>query len=218
MTQFPESHYFTEQALRDWTRIAAKHRIRDEYFLRRIETYLRPGPILEIGAATGHLSAILQQHGYDVMASDIAPLFVAAIASRGVPAEIVDASQDIRSQTGRSFANVLAQNVMPLIRRDPETVNATLRAIHGALQPGGRFVCISAHASRCSNPRAFLRPREQVEIARQTGLFRIVRTIPHQVTPTALYRGWNAPLLNALDFELARVAAVRLVWIAEKIG
>jgi SAM-dependent methyltransferase len=218
MTQSADSHYFSEQALKDWTAIAAKHGIRDEYFLRRIETYLRPGPVLEIGAATGQLSAILKRHGYDVTASDVSPRFVAAIAARGVPAEFVDASRDILSQTGRSFSNILAQNVIPLIRRDPETVNATLTAIYGALQPGGRFISIAAHSFRCSKPQAFYRPREQFEMAERSGLFRMVRTIPHQVIPTALYRRWNAPVLNFLDFELARIASVRLVLIAEKLG
>jgi SAM-dependent methyltransferase len=216
MTSAADEHYFTEQALRDWTAIAEKHRIRDEYFLRTIQNYFRPGAILEIGAATGHLSAILKQRGYDVTASDVAPRFVVAIAARGVPAKIIDATRDIRQQAGGIFANVLAQNVIPLIRRDRATVLATLSAIHAALDVGGRLICISAHAGRCHDPAAFFRRREQVDIASCSGLFRVVKTFPHQIVPTGIYRPWNAPLLNFADFKLARIAAVRLVSVLEK--
>jgi SAM-dependent methyltransferase len=123
-----EDHYFTEQALHDWRAVAERHRIRDEYFLCTLQKYFKPGPILEIGAATGHMSAILQERGYDVTASDISPRFVTAIAARGVPALLVDATRNISLQTGRSFANVLAQNVIPLIRRDRDLLHATLSA------------------------------------------------------------------------------------------
>jgi len=218
MTQPADAHYFTENAVREWRNIGARHRLRDEQFLRRIERYFRPGPILELGAATGHLSAILQEHGLDVTASDISPRFVAAIAERGVPAKLVDAAANIEAQTGRTFANVLAQGVIPLIRRDRATVCSTLARIYSALEPDGRFVCISPHARHSANPQAFFRPREQLEIAQSTGLFRTVDVFPHQVLPPALYRRWNARLLNLVDFHVARLAAVRLVWVMEKIG
>jgi SAM-dependent methyltransferase len=218
MTQTTESHYFTERAVQDWTRIAARHRIRDEYFLRAVGRYFRPGPILEIGAATGHLSEILQNRGFDITASDVSPRFVAAIQARGVRAQLVDATANIRAQTGRSFANVLAQGVIPLVRRDPATANATLAAIHAALEPQGRLICISPHAWRDPDPQSYFRPREQVEIARASRLYRIINVFPHQVVPTALYRRWNAGILNFLDFQAARIAAVRLVWVAEKIA
>jgi SAM-dependent methyltransferase len=213
-----EDHYFTEQALHDWTAIAERHRIRDEYFLRTLQKYFRPGPVLEIGAATGHVSAILHKRGYDVTASDISPRFVAAIAARGVPALLVDVTRNIRLQTGRSFANVLAQNVIPLIGRDRGLLHATLSTIHAALTPSVRLICINARTGRCRNPDAFFRPREQIEIMKSSGLFRVVKSFPHQVVPTGLYRRWNAAVLNFADFRLARFAAVRLVSIVEKIA
>lgn len=218
MTQTAEPHYFTERAVQDWTRIAARHRIRDEYFLRVVERYFRPGSILEIGAATGHLSEILQHRGFDVTASDVSPRFVAAIQARGVRAQLVNATANIRGQTGRCFANVLAQGVIPLVRRDPATANATLAAIHAALEPRGRLICISPHAWRDPDPQSYFRPREQIEIARASRLYRIIKVFPHQVVPTALYRTWNAGLFSFLDFQAAKLAAVRLVWVAEKIG
>jgi SAM-dependent methyltransferase len=217
MNPAPEDHYFTEQALRDWTAVAAKHRIRDKYFLRALEKYFRPGPILEIGAATGHLSAILHARGYDVTASDVSPRFVAAISARGVPAALVDATGDIRAQTGRSFANVLAQNVIPLIRRDDALLRATLVAVHAALQPSGRLICIAARTVRCQRPKDFFSPCEQLQFMKDSGLFRVVKTFPHQTIPTGLYRRWNAPILSFADFALARIAAVRRVSILEKI-
>jgi SAM-dependent methyltransferase len=216
MSPATEDHYFTEQALRDWTAIAERHRIRDEYFLRTLQKYFRPGPILEIGAATGHLSAILNAQGYDVTASDISPRFVAAIAARGVPAALVDATRNIHQQTGRFFSNVLAQNVIPLIHRDRDMVLTTLSAIHAALEPSGRLICITARTRRCPDPKAFFSPTEQLKILESSGLFRIERVFPHQIVPTRLYRAWNAAFLNFADFELARVAAVRLVSVMEK--
>jgi SAM-dependent methyltransferase len=218
MTPVSEPHYFTEQALRDWTKIGEKHLIRDEYFLRSIETYFNPGPILEIGAATGHISEILQRRGYDVTASDVSPRFVAAMRARGLRAEHVDATGNIRSQTGQGFANIFAQNVIPMIRRDRPTLVAVLSSIHEALMPSGRLICVGAHPWRCETPGSYFRPREQMEIARTSGFFRPVSIFPHQVVPTLLYRRWNGALLNLLDFQVARIAAVRLVWVMEKIG
>ncbi|HEX4159557.1 MAG TPA: class I SAM-dependent methyltransferase [Rhizomicrobium sp.] len=217
MNPAAEDHYFTEQALRDWTAVAERHRIRDEYFLRALQENFRPGSILEIGAATGHLSAILNERGYKVMASDVSPRFVAAIEARGVPAMVVDATRDIPLQTGRRFANVLAQNVIPLIRRDRDLLLTTLSVIHSALEPSGRLISINARTSRCPNPKLFWRPAEQLEIMTNSGLFRVVRVFPHQIVPTGLYRRWNAPIFNFADFSLARMAAVRLVSVIEKI-
>ncbi|HEX4081234.1 MAG TPA: class I SAM-dependent methyltransferase [Rhizomicrobium sp.] len=218
MTPAADPHYFTEQALRDWTKIGARHRIRDEYFLRSIEPFFTPGSILEIGAATGHISEILRERGHDITASDVSPRFVAAMRARGLRAEIVDVTGNIRSQTGQSFANIFAQNVIPMIRREHATLTAVLSALHDALTPAGRLICVGAHPWRCEKPGEFFRPREQMEIASASGFFRPIRIFPHQVVPTSLYRRWNGALLNLLDFQAARIAAVRLVWVMEKIG
>jgi SAM-dependent methyltransferase len=217
MASSAETHYFTPEAVETWSRIAAKHRLRDEQFLRVLAKWFRPGSILEIGAATGQLSQILQSRGHDVLASDLSPALVAAIKARGVPATIVDASRDIRAQTGRSFANILAQGVLPLILRDRERVYTTLAAIHGALDAGGRLICISPRAQGRGQVHDYLAPREQLEIAKGTGLFRFVTAFPHQVIPTGWYRTWNARAFNALDFHAAHLFAIRLVWVMEKI-
>ena len=210
-------HYFTEEALRDWTRIGEKHRLRDEQFLRHLEPLLNPGPILEIGAATGHLSAILAKRGFDITASDVSPRFVAAIRARGLRAQIVDATLDIRTQTGKTFANVLAQGVVPLIRREPATLNTALAAIHAALESKGRLVCICAYPWREPSPRFYLHPQEQIEIARVSGLFHLIKVFPHQVVPPVLYQRWNARVLDFLDFQAAKLASVRLIWVMEKV-
>lgn len=216
MKAFPAGHYFTDQAATEWARIGQRHRLRDEQFLNVLAQWFRPGPILEIGAATGHLSEILCRRGYEVVASDYSPALVRAIEARGVPAAIVDATTNIREQTGRVFANVLAQNVLPLIWRDRDLVISTLAAIHDNLEPGGRLVCISAHARRGEDPESYFTPREQMEIARATGLFRLLTAFPHQVIPTGWYRRWNAGLFNFLDFHAAHIFAIRLVWVMEK--
>ena len=217
MSHIPAEHYFTNEAVQEWTRIAEKHRLRDEQFLRVLVRWFRPGPILEIGAATGHLSEILHRRGYDVLASDYSPALANAIGARGVPAAVVDATSDIAEQTGRVFENVLAQGVLPLIWRDASTVCATLTAIHAALEPKGHLVCIGVHPYWARSPESYFTPREQIGIAKATGLFRLVTSFPHQVIPTGWYRSWNARLFNSLDFHAAHLFSIRLVWVMEKI-
>lgn len=107
--------------LRDRLKTGQRHALRDRQFLRNLQRYFRPGPILELGASTGHLAAILQEYGYDVTASEVAPRLVRAIESRGVKAALIDATADIVAQAGGAFPNILAQGVAPLIYRDRGT-------------------------------------------------------------------------------------------------
>lgn len=195
-----------------------RHALRDREFLRSLARYFRPGSILELGASTGHLAAVLQEYGYDVAASEIAPKLLRCIAARGLKALLVDATQDIALQARRHFPNILAQGLGPLIHRDPERVLLTLGQIHRALDGSGRFVCIAPYPWRQMNPKAYFSPREQIEIAQSSGLFRMIACFPHQVLPPGLYRRWNAPLLNLIDHKLAHLASTRLVWVMEKIG
>jgi SAM-dependent methyltransferase len=217
VTPLPTEHYFTDEAVCEWTRIADRHHLRDEQFLRVLSRWFQPGPILEIGAATGQLSAILHRRGYDVLASDYSPVLVSAIRARGVPAAVVDATADIRGQAGRVFANVLAQGVLPLIWRDRATVVSALAAVHGALMPRGRLICITPHPRWSKDSQSYFTPREQIEIASAMGLYRLVAAFPHQVIPTGWYRRWNASLFNLLDFHAAHLLSIRLVCVMEKI-
>ena len=212
----PADHYFTDQAVSEWAEIGDRHRLRDEQFLSPLSRWFRPGSILEIGAATGHLSEILHNRGYDVLASDYSPALVRAIGARGVPSAVVDATNNIHEQTGKFFANVLAQNVLPLIWRERDVVRSTLAAIHDALEPGGRLICISTDPRREPKPEFYFKPREQIKLAKETGLFRLVTAFPHQVVPTTWYRPSNAALFNFLDFHVAHLFAIRLVWVMEK--
>jgi hypothetical protein len=202
-----------------WHRVntGRRHAVRDREFLRSLERYLRPGPVLELGASTGHLAVILKEHGHEIIASEIDPKLVQAIATRGLKAVLVDATQDIVAQTGHTFPNILAQAVSPLIRRDGDRVLATLQRVHAALGPSGRFINIGPYAWRQAEPERFFSPLEQVEIARSCGLFRMIACYPHQVLPPSLYRPWNAQVLNLLDHKLAYIASTRLVWVAEKL-
>lgn len=217
MKPLPTNHYFSDETVTKWIGIAERHRLRDEQFLPVLAQWFRPGPILEIGAATGHLSEILFRRGYDIVASDYSPALVRTAETRGIPACVVDATANIREQTSRTFANVLAQNVLPLIWRDRNVVQSTVAAVHDALDPGGRFICISSHPYWEKNPKSYFAPREQIAIAQATGLFRLVTRFPHQVIPTGWYRHWNARLLNFLDFHTAHLLAIRLVWVMDKI-
>jgi SAM-dependent methyltransferase len=194
-----------------------RHALRDREFLRSLARFFRPGPILELGASTGHLAAILRENGYDMTASEVEPKLVRAIAARGVKAALVDATQDIAVQTGCTFPNILAQAITPLIRRDHTQLVATLGRIHAALDTAGRFIGIGPYAWRQPNPWAFFSPREQIAITRSCGLFRMIACFPHQVVPPSLYRPWNARTFNLLDHKLAHIASTRYVWIMEKV-
>jgi hypothetical protein len=111
----------------------------------------------------------------------------------------------------------MAQNVLPLILRDRAILLKTLGVIYAGLEREGRFICVSAHARHDRNSAAYFSPREQIEIARSSGLFRTIKIFPHQVLPPGLYRSWNAGVLNFLDHACARIASIRLVWVMEKI-
>src|ERR1051325_3325163 len=216
MQETLDSLSLTDRSIRDRVNMGRRHELRDREFLHTLARHFRPGPILELGASTGHLALLLQENGYDVTGSEVEPKLVRAIASRGVKAALVDATQDIVTQTGETYANILAQGVIPLIRRDRDTVRRSLRAIHDALKPQGRLLCVSPYAWRQPNPGAFFSPKEQMEIARNSGLFEPVIAYPHQVVPPQLYRPWNAKFLNLLDHKLAWIARVRWVWAMEK--
>ena len=118
-------------------RTGERHALRDRQFIRTFMRYFRPGPILELGASTGHLAALLQEAGCDVTASDVLPKLVSAIASRGLKAIRVDATQDIVQQAGCHFPNVLAQAIGPIIHRDRAQSLRTLRCIHDVLDASG---------------------------------------------------------------------------------
>ena len=212
-----DSSILANRSVRHRLEVGQRHELRDRKFVRDLMRYFSPGAVLELGASTGHISAILQQYGRDVTASDTAPKVIPVIESRGLKAALVDATHDIVRQTGQAYANIYAQNVLPLIQRDRTQVVTTLRCIHGALEPVGRFICVGAHPWRQRDPDAFFSPREQIEIAKSTGLFRLITWFPHQIVPPGWYRQWNASFLNLLDHKLAFIASTRLVWVLEKI-
>jgi SAM-dependent methyltransferase len=218
MTETLESLSLSDWSIRQRVNMGRRHALRDREFLRQLARHFCPGTILELGASTGHLAVLLQRDGYDVTASEVVPKLVRAIAARGVKAALVDATQDIGEQTGHEYSNILAQGVSPLIRRDSAQVVATLQRIHTALEISGRFISIGPYAWRQPHPELFFSPREQIALARESGLFRMVACFPHQVVPTSVYRPWNARFFNFLDHKLAYVASTRLVWVVEKIG
>ena len=217
MQETLESLCLTDRGIHYRVSTGRRHALRDREFLRSLARYFRPGPILELGASTGHMAVLLHEDGYDVTASEVEPNLVAAIASRGLKAALVDATHNIAAQTGQSYANILAQAISPLIRRDRVQLLTTLQRIHAALEPCGRFINIGPYAWRQAHPERFFSPREQIEIAQSSGLLRMVACFPHQVLPPSLYRPWNARLFNLLDHKLAHLASARLVWVMERI-
>jgi len=181
MTQTAEPHYFTERAVQDWTRIATRHRIRDEYFLRAVERYLRRGPFSRIGASDrtpvrNPSASRVRRHGIGCLSPIRCchPIAWCAANSSTRPRTSGRRRADSckRSRAGRHSACTVA--ILP--RRTQHWA-----AIHAALEPQGRLICISPHAWRGSDPQSYFRPREQIEIARASRLYRIIKVFPHQV-------------------------------------
>lgn len=208
--------YDSPEGVSAWAAIGARHQVRDERFLKAILPHFRPGTIHEAGAGCGHLAHILQRLGREVTCSDLASSFVQHMRDRGLRAERYDATM-LDKVIDRRYDNILAQGVTPLVVRDRDTNEKTLRAIHGSLTPGGRLISIFAIKRDAYNKANYFQPDEQIAHTLASGLFKLVKVIPHQVTPPRYHTPANTRLLTFLDFQLAKIACVRKVMVWEKV-
>jgi 16S rRNA A1518/A1519 N6-dimethyltransferase RsmA/KsgA/DIM1 with predicted DNA glycosylase/AP lyase activity len=64
-----------------------------------------PAVLLELGSGAGQLTVLLRDRGFDVVASDYAPFFVEHLASLGLDARRVDAT-DIDSGEAPSVLTI----------------------------------------------------------------------------------------------------------------
>lgn len=194
-----------------YVNMARRHDAKDRLFLTRARAYLRPGTVLELGAACGQLSAILMQMGFRTIASDIQPFFVDYMKSRGLDATLVDAT-DIQATTPETFDNVVTQAISPLVCRDAEVIRRCYASIHRALRTRGRLLFIF--------PNALRRPRwstleDHTPIIRATG-FKTVAVFRDQVLPSAAYRSLPGWLTNATECAVGRRWGLRHVVVLER--
>ena len=208
---------YTPDSVRVWAKIVARQEIRDRMFFPWLAQYLRPGSVLDLGAACGQTSQYLQEIGFKVVASDIKPFFVEYMKKRGLDAQHIDATNIQKSIGDRTFDNVFAQGLSSqMFKLDRSVSTRTYESVASALKPKGRFVSICGlYRKKSERSRYFNRAEHTEQIERQ-GLFNIIAVVPHMVAPPRLYRMWNRRALHWMDFKLAKILPNRIVLVLER--
>lgn len=195
--------------------LSKKQHAKDTIVLSRICQYLRPGTILEIGAGCGQLSYELQALGYNVIGSDIEPLFVQHMRSRGLKAMMVDATQISRSLT-EPVENILTQGVSTLVTGRLDLVKQTYATIYENLVPTGRLIFIFP----ITTPTFFGPPRwstlkDHLPIIASTG-FRNVAIFRSQILPSAWYEQMSKWMATLLENRVGAHIGIRHVLVLER--
>jgi len=240
--QEPQQKYVGEYGpsmLQKWAEIADRHRCRDTVFLQSLSAFFKPGKMLELGAATGNISEILLQMGFNIMPSDLSPTFVHAMRVKGMDARIVDA-QNICSSIDEKFDTILTSALSPFIVNSPNSISIkkTYQSIHSSLHTGGRLIFIfprfsvirymlsknitarktyESESSLRVLKKKYATVRTHVMVIRQMGIFRIKEMFRHQVLPTSMYTERNMKLLNFIDFAVGRALGERTIFVLEKV-
>ena len=193
---------YVPSSLASWIETGRRQEAKDRVLLPRLARNFVPGRVLELGAGAGQTSLILRDLGWEVVATDYAPFFVAHLQSVGLCAHRVDATDISESGLG-TFPNIFCQSITPLITSDVRVIGRTYRSIYAALEPGGRLVEIHAQAAR-HELRATM--RMHAEQAHGAG-FTDVQVDRNQLLPS---RAYGAPLRP--------VAAVAERWLGRWLG
>lgn len=94
----------------------------------------KPGEeILDLGCGDGVLTAQIAERGANVLGVDASPEMIDATRNRGLPAQVMDATQLTFS---RQFDAIFSNAALHWIHDQP----ALLRGVARALKPGGRFI------------------------------------------------------------------------------
>lgn len=215
---------YSAQSVETWDAIAKQQAIRDSVYWETLSRYLLPGSVLEIGAACGQVSQLLESYGFDVTASDYYPFFVDHMKSAGLKAIAIDAT-DIARSTGQKFDNIIAQSLTTQMRRNPEIIEKTYRSIHASLKTGGRFLstcCLYPVVMYPWNKRQrklYVSHGDTLRIIERMGVFRVLHLGRYQVLKSSWYTESNKQWLNWIDFSVPRVvpfAAIRGIYVLEK--
>ncbi len=91
--------------------------------------------LIEIGAGTGQDSRYFQDHGLDVLATDLTPAMVEACAAKGLTAQVMNLLDP--GLPAESFDAAYAMNC--LLHVPDADLPTALRSIRGLLRPGGLF-------------------------------------------------------------------------------
>jgi SAM-dependent methyltransferase len=194
-----------------WIETGRRQEAKDRVLLPRLARNFVPGRVLELGAGAGQTSLILRELGWDVVASDYAPFFVAHLRSAGLCAHRVDAT-DISASGVGTFPNIFCQSITPLITSDVGVIARTYRSLYGALEQGGRLVEIHAQAAR-HELRSTM--RMHAEQARLAG-FADVRVVRNQLLPSLTYRQPSTPVAAFAELLLGRFFGNRFILTAQR--
>jgi SAM-dependent methyltransferase len=194
-----------------WIETGRRQEAKDRVLLPRLARNFVPGRVLELGAGAGQTSLILRELGWDVVASDYAPFFVAHLRSAGLCAQRVDAT-DISASGVGTFPNIFCQSITPLITSDVGVIARTYRSLYEALEQGGRLVEIHAQAAR-HELRSTM--RTHAEQARLAG-FADVRVVRNQLLPSLTYRAPSRPLAAFAELLLGRFFGNRFILTAQR--
>jgi 2-polyprenyl-3-methyl-5-hydroxy-6-metoxy-1,4-benzoquinol methylase len=188
---------------------AKRQHDKDILFIDNIIYYFS-GKILEIGAGVGQLSKIIQNKGYDVLASDIDENCVNYMKQHNINAIVIDALEIIKNKQVK-FDTIFAQAIDALTYRDFVMIKKCYESIYQALNHGGIFIYINP----ISDTKTRSRVREHEKIYHQVG-FRCIKSIRHQILPSILYNCKYPLLYNLLEKTLGRFVGLREVLILKK--
>jgi SAM-dependent methyltransferase len=98
------------------------------------------GPVLELGCGTGRVALHLARRGHSVVAVDVEPELIAALAERGSDLPLRAIAGDARElRLDDDVALALAPMQMLQLLAGPEDRSACLRGVAAGLRPGGRL-------------------------------------------------------------------------------
>lgn len=109
------------------------------------------GPVLDVGAGTGRIALDLAAQGAHVVASDLDPALLEALAARaadaGTPVETVTAdARDLAALAGRDFAAVIVPMQTLQLLAGPADRARFYAGARAALRPGGLLAAALADA------------------------------------------------------------------------
>ncbi len=202
---------YVPSSLASWIETGRRQEAKDRVLLPRLARSFAPGRVLELGAGAGQTSLILRDLGWEVVASDYAPFFVAHLQSVGLCAHRVDATDISESGLG-TFPNIFCQSITPLITSDVPVIARTYRSIYASLESGGRLVEIHAQAARRELPATM---RMHAEQARRAG-FADVQVGRNQLLPSRAYGPPLRPVAAIAERLLGRRLGNRFVLTAQR--
>lgn len=211
--EHPLAIEYDGDAVERWIEITERQRAKDRLFVERVERYLRPGSILEIGAGCGQLSQFLRERGHDALATDLSQAFVDYMLSRGMPAARVDAL-DIRRYIEQPVDNIVAQGLSTLVSRDLRMVERTYRACYAALRPRGRMLWIFPNAYGSKKWSSVSQHRE---IISKVG-FAKVAEFRDQIMPARFYETLPRSVAYWIETLPGRFFGIRSIFVLEKPG